>query len=59
MTFTRTEHDRVGELIELAGYYFVEGAPQKAAVRLRQAAEICDQIATRAAIRALAAKEVE
>lgn len=42
-----SDHDRVGELIELAGTYFVDGAPRTAAARLRKAADLCDEIADR------------
>lgn len=39
------DHDRVAELIELAGVYFMDGAFRTAAQRLRQAADHCDAIA--------------
>ncbi len=47
MASSPKDHDRVGELIELAGIYFVDGAPRTAAIRLRAAADLCDEIADR------------
>lgn len=42
-----TLHDRIGELVELAGVYFEDGAPRTAAVKLRQAADFLEQEANR------------
>ena len=40
-------HESVGELIELAGIYWADGAPRTAAKRLRQAADLLEQEAER------------
>lgn len=43
----QTLHDRIGDLVELAGVYFEDGAPRTAAVKLRQAADLLEQEANR------------
>lgn len=42
-----TLSERIGELVELSGIYFSDGAPRTAAKKLREAADLLDAEAAR------------